>query len=501
LTTTASRARLVAVLGIGVFIGAVDLTVATTMLRQIIGDLEIPLPEGFDRAAWIVNAYVVAYVSVMPLAGRLSDLWGRRRVLLVALTVFAVGSTLAPFTTTLGPFVAARVLAAVGGGAIVPVALAAVGDLYRERGRGRALGILGATETLGWVCGPLLGALLVRFAHWKWHFAIMVPLALVALPLTARALRALGPPAVRRRLDLLGALALSTLLVALTAGLLEIGEIASATDLAGLGHEGGTPVWPYFLVAAVAGTVFAVTQRRSPDPIVDPALLRPRNVAPALGVNLLVGAVLAVAMVNVPFFVNLVVETELRRAAVVSGLVLTALTATMAAAAPIGGWLADRVSYRRPVVAGMALAVVGLALMGSSWDQGVTAATMAPHLAVLGVGLGLVTAPLTAAVVDAVTAARRGVAASFVLIARLVGVSLGLAGLTAWAITRFDTLRRGLDLPPITDPGYAAAVEEAQRNITATVLGETFLVSAALAGLALLVAAAFLRPAQPAEGP
>lgn len=492
----AAPAKVLAVLGLGVFIGAVDLTVATTMLRRIVGDLGIPLPEGFDRAAWIVNAYLVAYVAVMPLAGRLSDLWGRRRVFLLGLALFAAGSAWVPFTTTLGPFLAGRVLAAVGGGALVPVALAAAGDLYRMRGRGRALGALGATETLGWVWGPLWGAMLVRFLDWQWHFYVNVPFAVLIAALAAPTLRGIGEPAPQRRLDLAGGLALTTALVALAMGLLGSGEIAAATDLAELSGGGGMPVWPLFLTAVLAGMLFVAAERRAPDPLVDPGMLRRRNVSPALGVNLLVGAVLAVAMVNVPLFVNLVVEPELRRAAVLSGLVLTALTASMALGAPLGGWLADRLSYRRPALAGAALATGAFALMGTGWEQGVTPAMMAPHLMLLGLGLGLITAPITASVVDAVPTEQRGVGASLVLISRLVGLAMGLAGLTAWALHRFDILRRGVDLPPLTDPGYAEAVEVAQRQITAIALGETFLASALIAAVAVAVAAA-LRPLHP----
>jgi MFS family permease len=298
----------------------------------------------------------------------------------------------------------------------------------------------------------------------------------------------------RRRLDLAGAFTLTAALVAVVVGLLQSGGIASASDLAELGERGGLPVWPLFIAAAVAAAAFIAIERRAADPLISPAMVRPRNVRTALAANLLVGAVLAVALVNVPLYVNLVVETDLRRAAVISGLVLSALTATMAATSPIGGWITDRISYRPPVLAGTSLLVVGFALMGTAWDEAVSVGTMAAHLLVLGLGFGLVIAPLTAAVVDAVAPAQRGVGASLVLIARLVGLSLGLAGLTAWALNRFDTLRAGLDLPPLTDPGYAEAVDAAQRQISAAVLAETFVVSAVI-GAAALGVAVLLRPA------
>ena len=196
-----SPAAVLAVVCFGVFVAADDLTVVSTMLRQIIRDLNIPLPDGWDRAAWIVNSYLVAYVAVMPFMGRLSDVLGRRRVFAGALVLFIAGSAWTPFAGSLGPFLVARILTAAGGGAMVPVALAAVGDAFGEERRPGALGVLGAVDTIGWVWGPLFGALLVRFLNWRWQFYLNIPLGLVALAAAWWALQGLDRPAGRRRID------------------------------------------------------------------------------------------------------------------------------------------------------------------------------------------------------------------------------------------------------------------------------------------------------------
>ena len=151
------------------------------MLRPIIGDLGLVLPDGLDDAAWIVNAYLIAYIAVMPIAGRLSDVIGRRRTFLGAYALFLAGSIVIPLTSSLGPFLVGRVLTALGGGAMVPVALAVIGDVYSERGRARALGTLGAIDTFGWVWGPMYGAVLVRFLSWQWQFWLNIPLAIVGM--------------------------------------------------------------------------------------------------------------------------------------------------------------------------------------------------------------------------------------------------------------------------------------------------------------------------------
>lgn len=482
-------AQVLAVVGFGIFVAADDLTVASTLLRQIVGDLRIPLPEGLDDAAWIVNGYLVAYVAVMPMAGRLSDVLGRRRVFIGGLVMFAIGSAVIPFTTSLGPFLTWRVVTAIGGGAMVPVALAAVTDVYPRERRGRALGALGAIETLGWVWGPLFGAMLVRFLDWRWQFYLNVPLAILGIAAAWVVLRDVGDPVPSRRLDAAGAIALSSALVALTIGLLEVGDITSATDLSGLRNGGDLPAWPFFIAAAVATVALVAVERRSADPLISPATLRQRNAALALGANLLVGAVLAIAMVDIPLFVNLVVEPEIRSAAVLSGWVLTALTASMALMSRVGGSLADRYSHRLPSVGGMIAAAAALGAMGVTWGVDTGAAVMAVHVGVLGAGIGLVTAPLTAAVIDEVPQERRGVGTALVVISRLVGLALGLAGLTSWALHRYNALRSSIILPPLTDPGYVDAAESAQASLSASVLAETFLAAALVALAAVAVAA------------
>jgi len=314
-----SPAVILAVVSFGVFIAADDLTVAATMLRQIIGDLNIPLPEGMGDAAWIVNAYLVAYVAVMPFMGRLSDIFGRRRVYTGALVVFLIGSIWVAQADTLGWFIGGRVLTAIGGGAMVPVALAVISDVYEEHKRPAALGVLGAIDTIGWVWGPLFGAMLVRFLDWRWQFHLNVPLALIGIAATWWALRDHDRPSERRRMDWPAAAALSAALVGLNVALLNaakisgVGELAEFADLTG-GRS--FPVVPIVVASAAAMALFLWLEWRSSDPLIDLRLFTLTNVSPALGVNFLAGAVLVVAMVDVPLFVNLVVETDLKEAAV-----------------------------------------------------------------------------------------------------------------------------------------------------------------------------------------
>ncbi|MFH1330019.1 MAG: MFS transporter, partial [Actinomycetota bacterium] len=253
------------------------------------------------------------------------------------------------------------------------------------------------------------------------------------------------------------------------------------------------PTVPFFLAVAAALAAFLWFEHRSADPIIDLRLFRRRNFGPAMLVNFLVGAALIIAMVDVPLFVNLVVETGLQRAAVLSGWVLSALTAAMALAAWAGGRLTEAAWYRPPALTGLAVGAAAFAVMGATWDPGVSLPLMVGCLAVLGLGFGLVTAPANAAAVDAAPPDRRGVVGGLVILSRLMGLAVGLSGLTAWAMYRFDAARRTLDLPPMGDPAYEEALRRAQEQLTSSALRETFLFSAVLLALAFGAALGFRR--------
>ncbi|MDH5423256.1 MAG: MFS transporter, partial [Acidimicrobiia bacterium] len=433
-----------------------------------------------------VNAYLIAYVAVMPFMGRLSDIVGRRKVYIGALIVFLLGSIWVPMTNSLPTFLAGRVITALGGGALVPVGMAVVSDVYTERRRARALGTLGAIDTLGWVWGPLYGAMLVRFLSWRWQFWLNIPLTLVGIAAAWWALREHDRPVRRSRIDWAGATALTVALISLDLALLDSAQIQSVTGLEELtGGPGGGLRW-LFGVAAISLGAFVMIQRRTEDPLIDFRVFRGRNAIAAVFINFLVGAVIVIAMVDVPLFVN-VIEVEVERSAVIAGWVLSAMTAAMAVAAYLGGRLAERFSYRAPIVAGLVLSLTGFAMMGTGWTADIAYTAMAWQLALLGAGFGLIIAPTAAAVVDAATADRRGTAASLVMVLRLIGLSVGLAGLTAWGLHRYGQLRGTIQLPPITDPTYSDVLATAQADLTTMALSETFLAAAVVAGVGLIV--------------
>ena len=291
---------------------------------------------------------------------------------------------------------------------MVPVALAVIGDVYPEGRRARALGTLGAIETMGWVWGPLYGAMLVRLLSWQWQFWLNIPLAIVGVTAVWWALADHDRPRHGARIDWIGAILLTGTLVSLNMALLGSAEIQSVNGLQELTGDGTDLRWLY-PVALVAGTLFVLQQRRSADPLLDRRLFRGRTVLLALLVNFVVGAGLVIAMVDVPLFVNSV-EIDLDRAAVISGLILSAMTAAMAVASYLGGRLTERTWFKPPVLLGLSMAAGAYAWMGATWTSDTSYPVFALQLALLGAGFGLTVAPTTNAVVDNAPArpARRG---------------------------------------------------------------------------------------------
>jgi EmrB/QacA subfamily drug resistance transporter len=484
--------------GFSVFIAADDLTVVSTMLRPIIGDLGMVLPDGLDDAAWVVNAYLIAFVAIMPIAGRISDVVGRRATFVMAYACFLAGTIWIPLTNSLGPFLVGRVLTALGGGAMVPVALAVVADVYPERQRGRALGVLGSIETMGWVWGPLYGAMLVRFLDWRWQFWLNVPLGLLGLAAVWHALRGHDHPREASKVGWSGAGLLTLVLVSLSLALLGGAEVQSVTGLDQLTGGGGPDLRWLYLVAAAGAIAFVAHQRRSDDPLIDRNLLRGRNVRAALVVNFVIGAALVIAMVDVPLFVN-AVENDLDDAAVTAGWILSALTAAMAVASYVGGRLTERWWTGPPIVLGLVLAAGAYGLMGATWDGTSSYGVLALQLAVLGAGIGLTFAPTNAAVVDDADPDKRGTAAALVMVVRLIGLSVGLSALTAWGLSRFNALRGDIELPPLTDPGFDDALRAASAELTASAISDTFVATAVVLAVGLVIAALLQRRPNPTD--
>ncbi len=477
--------------GLGVLLAAADLTALAALLPQITVDLNVPLPGGLSDVAWVVSAYLIGNIVALPITGRLADRVPRRLVYVAALLIFVVGSVGSALAPTVWLLVAARAVQAVGAGALVPITMALATDVLPRARWALAFGVISAVDTAGWALGPLYGAAFVRWLDWRWLFWINVPLGLLAAAGGWWGLRHLPTARSGRRIDWLGAALLTAALTALNIGLSKLGGGATG----GISFEVQQPgidwaaALPWLAGGLLALGLFVASQVRRPTPLINLTWLRQPAVAAAGLINLLFGALLIVATVNVPLFTNAAadrggaVAATLQDAALRSGLALMAMTGLMALCAPLGGALAARVGARAVVLAGAALSAAGFALL-RTWQISTTLPVMAAELALLGVGFGLLLAPPAAAVVGAAPADERGVAASLVLLLRLSGMSLGLSALTAWSLAAFDARSAALTFQELT--------AERVQGITVAVLHTTF--GAAAVAALVIAALALVQP-------
>jgi len=441
---------LLAVLGTGVFLAGLELMITAVALPRIVTDLADWTQ--LRKASWIVNAYLLFYVATMPLAGRLADLWGARRLFLGALVLFTVGSLISGMSQTLDQLIAGRIVQAVGGGALIPVATAAASHLFEGTARPRAIGIIGALTFLGMAAGPFVGAFMLDYVRletplirlgivggilpdlltpaWRWVFYVNVPIGIAALALAWAASAGWETPRHGHRLDVLGA-ALFT--AALAAGLIGLTLLGSDP-----GTSGPPPIavsLALFTVAAVTGALALWRGLNAAEPFLDPRLFRDRVFSSAALVSLLTGYAFATAIVGGAIFVDRVLYggPDVQRVA------LGALAGATAVGALVSGFGVRFVSLRIVTAAGLVASTVALLLM-SQWTSAVSLSELAALMGLYGFGFGLTVTPRSTAAIEAVGQRLYGVASATVTVARMIGMAIGLAVLTAYGSTQIDRI-------------------------------------------------------------
>ncbi len=512
---SASPRLLLGLAAVAVAFAAADTYVVVLALPEMMTGAGLAVDE-LQRAAPIVSGFLLGYVAMLPLIGRIADLRGRLPVLVGSLVVFALGSLVTAASYDLASMVVGRFLQGMGGGGLVPATLALVADIYPPRRRGVPLGVVGAVQELGSVVGPLYGAVVLAVADWEAIFWLNLAVGLVL----AAVLAASGGdrPARRRTWDVPGAVLAAAVVGLLTLVLLEPDPLTEGvtTGLAFLPVVGGSrwlspltltllavvtalvvhslradrplldlrgwartgrsadlpgagllalslggvilafatadpevevfsPAGPWYLTLAVAAALlFWLRHRRVADSLVPHGAFR---AAPAWGsvvVSFFVGSALIAALVDIPLFARVTVHPDSQ---LMAALVLVRFLVALPVGALVGGSLVRSVPTGVVTAAGMALAAVGFAWMSGWGLESLADPVSTVPLVLGGLGFGLALAPVNAALLAATEDAVHGVASALLVVARMVGMLVGISALTTIGLRRYYSVQSDLPAP------------------------------------------------------
>jgi MFS family permease len=528
-TSQAGSRLLLGLAAVAVMFAAADTYVVVLSLPDMMGSVGLSV-EQLQRAAPIVSGFLLGYVAMLPLIGRIADLRGRPSVLVAALVVFAFGSLVTAAAYDLGSLVAGRFLQGVGGGGLVPVTLALVADLYPAEKRGVPLGIVGAVQELGSVIGPLYGALVISVGGWRDIFwinlavGLLLAAAIVAVrgPSRLAALAPQGPDHSARSLRSFDYPGLVLLVLTLTGLLLVMRQPDGLVTSVSLGgpfvpfSDGGSIWWsqlgvatvvlgflllarmltarrplvdlrdwwrstreadlvgalllsvalagvilafatadpqvqvfseagPWWLaMAAVGAVLFAVHNRRAASPLLPRGAFGRVPAWGSLVVSFFVGAALIAALVDIPIFARLTVADGSQ---VKAALVLLEFLVALPIGALVGGVLTRRAPAGAIAAVGMLLAALGFWLMAGWGFESLHHVSSSAVLALSGFGFGLALAPVNAALLATTDAAVHGVASALLVVARMVGMLVGISALTTIGLRRYYAVESDIPSP------------------------------------------------------
>jgi len=390
---------------IGAYMSTLDASIVNISLPTIVRSLDTHL----TAVAWVVMAYLIVITGCLLLMGRLSDLFGQRRIYLLGFLTFTLGSAFCGFSPTIYFLIGSRMLQGLGASALMANGSAILTTAYPEEDRGKALGILGSVISAGFLTGPILGGFLVEHLGWRSIFFINLPIGAVGIYLSSKVFDKDGP-AEKARLDLLGALLIFLFLASL---LLFLNRMARGS---------GPLLWGWVFPLLLCLGLFILVELRSPSPLVDLKLFRRRLFVSSLGASFLSFWMGAAHTFVMPFFLQNILEFSPAKA----GMFIFPVGLTVMATAPLGGRFSDRVGVRIPATLGLtltALAVFSFTLLTPSandldilWRQ-----------VVLGMGISFFNPANNSAIIGSLPREKVGLASSFLALSRNLGLVIGVA--------------------------------------------------------------------------
>ena len=392
---------------LAVLLAALDQTIVSTALPRIAQDLN-----GFDDIAWVSAAYLLASTAVTPLWGKLGDMFGRKRLYLASTSIFLIASVACGLAQNLPELIGARVLQGVGGGGMIVLTFALVGDIVTPSERGRYQGMFGSVYGVASIVGPLLGGVFTDQLSWRWAFLVNLPVGIVALSVAARAL----PAATRgggARIDYPGA----TILAAIATGLVLIASFGERWGW-------GSPAIVGLIAATVTLAVLLVpVERHATAPVLPPAMLASRTVVFSSLIGFFANAAMFAVLVYLPTYLQIVHGVS----ATLSGIYMLPLVTGLVISQSLAGrWAAHVELLRRILLGGLVANLAGLLLLGTI-GAATNTLVLSVYFLITGVGIGMVPMVVLTTVQNSVRVADLGAASAVVTFARSIGAAFGVA--------------------------------------------------------------------------
>jgi EmrB/QacA subfamily drug resistance transporter len=431
----------------------------------IVNNAQVKIREGLDanltQIQWVLDSYILAYAVLLLSFGRLGDIYGRKRLFVIGMSVFTGASMLCAASAWIGEtldisgvnvLIIARVLQGIGGACMMPQSLTLVTVVFPPEKRGAALGIWGSVVALGALAGPILGGIIVTHYAWEWVFLINLPVGIAAILLTLRIVPESSDPLASRRLDWAGL------------GLSSVGIFMFVYAMI----EGNVKGWtsPEILGLAFGGlallVIFVLWERRAPDPMMKLELFKIRN----FWIGNVIATTISFGMLGIFFPMTIFLQGVLGFTPIRAGLTMTPMSLALMVAAPLAGRLTDRVGPRWIMVTGGSLMTAGILFLITRIELDADWTTLLAPLVVTGIGMGLTFSPMTAAAMRDVPPRIAGSASGIINTMRNIGQVLGIAVLGSLlqnrVIEHVGTNLESIDLSDETRDNITTLAQQSQ---------------------------------------
>ncbi|MBE0682111.1 MAG: MFS transporter [Anaerolineales bacterium] len=461
---------------LSLFLASMESTVVATAMPTIVGQLG-----GLEHYSWVFSAFMLTSTTFVPLYGKLSDIYGRRRIYVIAMALFLLGSVMCGLANSMTQLILGRALQGLGAGGIQPLAFILIGEMFNLRQRAKMQGLFSGVWGFSSIVGPLLGGYIVDKFTWHWIFYINILPGLLAAALVAFGWQEQAQSHERPKVDYLGAALLTSSIVSLLLGLMDFGSIGS---------------WSLISLAVVLFAALVWVESRSADPILPLPLFRDRLFLTAITHGIFTGWALFGSISYIPLFVQSVLGTSATQA----GITITPMLLGWVTASIIGMRLIMTVGHRKLGLVGTAVFVTGAFLM--MWiGAGSSQIVMMLYVAMMGIGMGLSVPAFLVAVQTTMERRNLGTATSMLQFSRLIGGTLGVSVMGAALSIRLASNLSASGLDPslvaqILDPlpGVEVIVDAGVRLAMANAIHLVFVIAFVSAALGLV--AVFFTPHQ-----